>query len=82
MEKCVIFYNKNKAKATEILTEVKNFLEKNHVEILTPDEILDATFSVVIGGDGTLLRAAKKIIEKDGLPVLSLIHISEPTRPY
>ncbi|NME36465.1 MULTISPECIES: NAD(+)/NADH kinase [Fusobacterium] len=71
-EKCVIFYNSNKAKAVEIYTELKKFLKERGVTLLLPNEIEEATFSIVIGGDGTLLRASKEIIKKDNIPVIAI----------
>lgn len=71
-EKCVIFCNKTKAKAVEIYTDLKNFLKEKNVTLLSKHEIDKATFTIVIGGDGTLLRASKEIIKKTNLPVIAI----------
>lgn len=64
-KKCVIFYNKDKRKAIEAYKQITNFFKKNKVLILSSEKILEADFAIVIGGDGTLLRAAKEIIKKN-----------------
>ena len=71
-EKCVIFYNSTKAKAVEIYTDLKNFLKEKKISLLPKEKITEATFAIVIGGDGTLLRASKEIIKNESIPVIAI----------
>ncbi|MDP0489205.1 MAG: NAD(+)/NADH kinase [Fusobacterium sp. JB021] len=71
-KKCVIFYNKEKIKAIEMYHKIIDFFQKNKVLILSPDDILEADFAIVIGGDGTLLRASKQIILKKNLITIAI----------
>ena len=69
-----IVYNKNISDYKEPLSAVENLLIKEKVEFKTFE--LDSMeffgeFTIVIGGDGTLLKAARFYSEKE-IPVLGL----------
>lgn len=68
----IIFYNEDKPLATELYFEYKEFLEEKGMEILPKSRIKDGDFAVVIGGDGTLLRASKTIIENENIDVFAV----------
>lgn len=72
MKKCVIFYNEEKAAAVMNYKKIKDFLERENVEILSHYHVNEADFAVVIGGDGTLLRAAKTIIKNEDITVIAV----------
>lgn len=72
MKKCVIFYNKGKSIAVTYFEKIKNFLEEEGVEILSHCDIEKADFAVVIGGDGTLLRATQQIIKNENIIVIAV----------
>ena len=61
MLKFCIIYNESKDKANKIYKECYDYLKQKKIEILDIDEIYNCDFLIVIGGDGTLLRAFKKI---------------------
>jgi NAD+ kinase len=62
-KKVCIIYNTSKKDAIEFYKVSKEFLEKKGIEIIT--EVKDSSFVVVIGGDGTLLKASKEIVAHD-----------------
>lgn len=68
----VLFYNEDKPLARELYLEYKKFLEEKNIELLSKKEIKNGDFAVVIGGDGTLLRASKTIIENDNIDVFAV----------
>ena len=72
MKKCVIFYNEEKAAAVINYKKIKDFLERENVEILSSSHVQEADFAVIIGGDGTLLRAAKTIIKNENIIVIAV----------
>ena len=72
MKKCTIFYNEDKANAVSYYKKIKEFLEKEGVKILLKNEIEDADFAIVIGGDGTLLRATQTIIKNKDIVVIAV----------
>ena len=72
MKKCVIFYNEEKSNAVTYYNKIKNFLIGENVEILSYSDIEKADFTVVIGGDGTLLRATQKIIKNKNIIVIAV----------
>lgn len=72
MKKCVIFYNEEKKNAVINYEKIKDFLQGENVEILSAFDIKNADFAVVIGGDGTLLRATKKIIQNKDIVVIAV----------
>lgn len=72
MKKCVIFYNEDKINATAYNKKIKEFLLKEGVELLSKQEIEKADFAVVIGGDGTLLRATQTIIKNKDIIVIAV----------
>lgn len=72
MKKCVIFYNENKTKAIEIYERIVKFLNSKKITVLSKENIKEADFAIVIGGDGTLLRASKEIIKKENLLTIAI----------
>lgn len=72
IKKGVIFYNEDKPLACKLYLEYKNFLEKKGIEILSKDRVKEGEFAVVIGGDGTVLRASKTIIENEDIDVFAV----------
>lgn len=72
MKKCVIFYNDEKAIAVINYKKIKDFLESEGVCVLSAENIEEADFAVVIGGDGTLLRATHKIIKNKNIVVIAV----------
>ncbi len=72
MKKCVIFYNEEKSSAVICFNKVKKFLTEENVEILSENCIEKADFAVIIGGDGTLLRAAQKIIKNENIIIIAV----------
>ena len=65
MIKLTIIYNTEKDSAIKIYNELLNFLKsKSEFEIIDQVDISKADYVVVIGGDGTLLRAFRKIKNK------------------
>lgn len=65
MKKIHIIHNALKENAIKILEEVKEYLSGKNVKLVSQKEIKKADFIIVIGGDGTLLRAFQKIKNKD-----------------
>lgn len=72
VKKCVIFYNEDKQTAAVNYKKIKEFLENEKIEILSAAYIKDADFAVVIGGDGTLLRATQKLIKNEDIVVIAV----------
>ena len=72
MKKCVIFYNEEKPIAVENYKKVKDFLKRENTEILSVSDVEKADFAVVIGGDGTLLRATQKIMKNENIVVIAI----------
>lgn len=70
MKKCCIFANRDKKKAVEFLEKLKLFLLEKKIEVV--ESIEEASFSIVIGGDGTLLRASKTIIKNPDIEVIAV----------
>ena len=71
MKNAVIIYNKTKPEALEFYNSSKNYLFSKGIMIIDSKEIDKADFMVVIGGDGTLLSASKKVIDKK-IPVIAI----------
>lgn len=72
MKKCVIFYNEEKSNAVIYYNKIKNFLLRENVTVLSYCDIKKADFAVVIGGDGTLLRATQRILENENIVVIAV----------
>lgn len=67
-----IIYNEDKNLAVKLNEEYLKFFSEKKIEIVPNVEIEKADFVVVIGGDGTLLRASKKIIKKKEIDVFAV----------
>lgn len=65
MKKICIIYNDMKENAIEIYEKVKSYLKNKNVEYVSLKQISKADYVIVIGGDGTLLRAFQKIKNKE-----------------
>lgn len=72
IKKGVIFYNEDKPLANELYLRYKKFLEEKNIELLPKNKIKEGDFAVVIGGDGTLLRASRTIIENENIDVFAV----------
>jgi NAD+ kinase len=72
VEKVCIIYNEDKDEAKNLYKESLNFFRKKGIEILNLEEIEQCTLAVVIGGDGTLLRASKKLLKNQDLNVIAI----------
>ncbi|MBM6691163.1 NAD(+)/NADH kinase [Fusobacterium mortiferum] len=70
MKKVFIMYNKDKLLAQELYRKSVEYFESKGIEIV--DKVGKADFGVVIGGDGTLLRAFKSFIFKKNLHVIAI----------
>ena len=64
MKKCIIFYNNEKIIAEDFYEKLLEYIEKKSSEISLVNDIELADFVILIGGDGTFLRATKEIIKK------------------
>ena len=72
MKKGCIIYNVHKSLAYEIYKDSLIYFEKKNIEILPIEECNSADFIVVIGGDGTLLRALKKFINNTDPHIIAI----------
>ena len=63
--KGVIIYNEGKEFAKKLNDEYLIFFKEKNIEIVPKSKIKEATFIIIIGGDGTLLRASKSIIKNN-----------------
>jgi NAD+ kinase len=80
-----IFPNVEKKDSFKISKEIKNFLEKNKIKVVTEDNIAhlmdaekmstvnekDINFLISVGGDGTILRVAHKYLDLN-IPILGI----------
>ena len=74
LSKVGIFYNKENQKANYIAISVEKILKSKDINcsIITTDNFLpDVTFSIVLGGDGTILKTAR-FYSKYGVPILGI----------
>ncbi len=71
MKNAIIIYNKTKPQALEFYEISKEYLISKGITVLDSKEIHKADFMIVLGGDGTLLSASKKVIEKK-MPVIAI----------
>lgn len=70
MKRVFIVYNTDKPLAFQLYEESKKFFDKRDIEVV--DNVRYADFAVVIGGDGTLLRASRKFINKNNFFVIAV----------
>ncbi|WP_294097274.1 NAD(+)/NADH kinase [uncultured Cetobacterium sp.] len=70
--KGTIIYNDDKIEAIKLYEELLKFFEIKKIEIVPIDRILDADFAVIIGGDGTLLRASKTLIKNSRIDIFAV----------
>lgn len=71
MKKCAVFYNLNKKQVLEFKDELNSYLENKSISIVNENNLNEADFAIVLGGDGTLLHAGQKLINND-IPVLAI----------
>ena len=71
MKNAVVIYNKTKPHALSFYKETREYLIEKNIEILESKDIEKADFMIVIGGDGTLLAASKRIIDRN-IPVVAV----------
>ncbi|MGL4254412.1 MAG: NAD(+)/NADH kinase [Fusobacteriaceae bacterium] len=72
MKRCCIIHNTEKEIAIDFFQKVKGFLKEREVEILEIDELELLDFAVIIGGDGTLLRAAKILVKNPKIDIIAI----------
>ena len=63
MKKICVIHNENKTEALSFYNETVEYFRKKGCETCGRKEIPEADIAVVIGGDGTLLRAAKELVK-------------------
>lgn len=71
MKNAVVIYNKTKPHALTFYKKTIEYLNEKNIIILESKEINEADFMIVIGGDGTLLAASKRVIERS-IPVIAI----------
>ncbi|MGL4391935.1 MAG: NAD(+)/NADH kinase [Fusobacteriaceae bacterium] len=71
-KKCCIFANTGKELAIAFEKNLHEHLKKRDIEIIPTSNIMEADFAVVIGGDGTLLKASKTIIKNQKIHVIAV----------
>ncbi|MGL5231968.1 MAG: NAD(+)/NADH kinase, partial [Fusobacteriaceae bacterium] len=72
MKRCFIFCNTEKKIAGEFYLELIEYLKKKKNEIIIVDNMEFADFIIIIGGDGTFLRASKQIINNPKIDILAI----------
>lgn len=72
MKRGCIIYNGDKSLARDLYEKSLNYFEKKGIELLPLERIKECSFAVVIGGDGTLLRASKQLLENQELEVIAV----------
>ncbi|MDO4691123.1 MAG: NAD(+)/NADH kinase [Fusobacterium sp.] len=65
MKNICIIHNDQKESAIKILEDVKKYLENKGIKTIPLKQLLKADYVIVIGGDGTLLRAFQKLKNKE-----------------
>ena len=70
MKKVFIIYNVDKPLALDLYKKSVEYFQNRGIEIV--DKVSKADFGVVIGGDGTLLRAFRNFIFKKNLYVIAI----------
>ncbi|MGL5963632.1 MAG: NAD(+)/NADH kinase [Fusobacteriaceae bacterium] len=72
MKKCCIIYNTEKKVAVDFFRKTKKFLEDKKIEIEEIDKLQLLDFAIVIGGDGTLLRASKILVKNPEIDIIAI----------
>lgn len=70
MKRVFIVYNQDKPLARELYSESLEYFKSKKIEVV--GKVEKADFAVVIGGDGTLLRAFRNFISKENLYVIAI----------
>ncbi len=71
MPNCVIIYNDSKNHIVQFHDKLTEYLNNSKFTIIPDEKISNAHFAFVLGGDGTLLRAARTICGHD-IPVIAV----------
>ncbi len=71
-EKVCIVYNDSKVKGLSLFKETIRFFIDKGFGIVGIEKVMQAKYAVVIGGDGTLLRASKKLAKKKGIKIIAI----------
>lgn len=69
--KAGIIYNTDKERAIEFAATLKEELIKRGIEVVVEDRVWDMNFIIVLGGDGTLLKASKSLVDIE-IPVIAV----------
>jgi NAD+ kinase len=72
MKRVCLIYNRDKVEALEFFKETRTYFIKKGLEICSLEDAGKCDFAVVIGGDGTLLRAAKNLIVTPDIFVIAV----------
>lgn len=70
--KGTIIYNEDKDEAVKLYYDLMKYFRQHNIEIVPKAHILEASFAVVIGGDGTLLRASKTLIKNENIDTFAI----------
>jgi len=71
IKKIQIFYNEKKEGIQNVLLQLKNTLAKNHIIVILEKKLKNPDVVIAVGGDGTLLKTAYKIREKN-IPIMGI----------
>lgn len=72
MKRVCVIYNEDKEAATFFYKKTVDFFVKRGIEVCSIDDVESCRFAVVIGGDGTLLRAGKKLLANKDIVVIAV----------
>ncbi|NLK62611.1 MAG: NAD(+)/NADH kinase [Fusobacteria bacterium] len=71
MKSVFIVYNSYKDTSVKLYNDIKNKLKKLNIREENKENYKNADFMIVIGGDGTLLRASKYLVDEN-IPVIAI----------
>lgn len=70
--KGTIIYNETKEKAERLYEKLKQYFNRKNIDIVSKNKVKEVDFAVVLGGDGTLLRASKILSKKNGIDIFAI----------